>query len=70
MKKLHDNYSLKLREAEQWPDRLQKELSHERDQHRIQMIELERRLKENFTTVRYFILFFGQIFNSILGIKY
>ncbi|UJR35192.1 hypothetical protein I4U23_027959 [Adineta vaga] len=48
MKKLHDNYAIKLREAEQWPDRLQAELKHEREQHRIQINELERRLKENF----------------------
>ena len=51
MKKLHDNYAIKLREAEQWPDRLQSELKHEREQHRLQMGELERRLKENLTTV-------------------
>ncbi|CAF0717704.1 unnamed protein product [Adineta steineri] len=49
IKKLHGNYATKLREAEQWPDRLQTELKHEREQHRIQMIELERRLKENFS---------------------
>ncbi len=51
MKKLHDTYGIKLREAEQWPDRLQSELNHEREQHRIQMNELERRLKESFLTV-------------------
>jgi hypothetical protein len=51
MKKLQDSYSMKLREAEQWPDRLQMELKHEREQNRIQMIELEHRLKENFNTV-------------------
>lgn len=51
MKKLQDNYSSKLREAEQWPDRLQTELQHQREQHRIQMIELEKRLTDNFTTV-------------------
>ena len=51
IKKLHDNYSIKLRDVEQWPDRLQMELNHEREQHRIQINELERRLKENFTTV-------------------
>jgi hypothetical protein len=45
---------MKLREAEQWPDRLQMELKQEREQHRIQMIELENRLKENFTTVSQF----------------
>ena len=51
MKKLQENYSIKLREAEQWPDRLQMELKREREQHRIQMDELEHRLKENFTAV-------------------
>lgn len=51
IKKIHDSYSIKLRDAEQWPDRLQTELNHQREQHRIQMIELERRLKDNFTTV-------------------
>lgn len=51
MKKLQENYSNKLREAEQWPDRLQTELKHQREQHRLQMIELEQRLTENFTTV-------------------
>jgi hypothetical protein len=51
MKKLHDSYSIKLREAEQWPDRLQSELNREREQHRIQINELERRLKESFLTV-------------------
>ncbi len=51
IKKLQDSYIIKLRDAEQWPDRLQKELNHEREQHRIQMIELERRLKENFAAV-------------------
>ncbi|CAF3746890.1 unnamed protein product [Adineta steineri] len=50
IKKLHDNYSNKLREAEQWPDRLQLELKREREQHRTQMNEFERRLKENFVT--------------------
>ena len=54
MKKLQDSYSMKLREAEQWPDRLQMELKQVREQHRIQMIELENRLKENFTTVSQF----------------
>lgn len=51
MKKIHDSYSVKLREAEQWPDRLQTALNHEREQHRIQMLELERRLKESFINV-------------------
>ena len=51
IKKLHDIYSIKLREAEQWPDRLQSELNREREQHRIQMNEFERRLKESFLTV-------------------
>jgi exonuclease VII large subunit len=55
MKKLHDNYSMKLREAEQWPDRLQAELNHERQQHQKQINELEHRLKENFVTVSLFI---------------
>ncbi|CAF2796492.1 unnamed protein product [Rotaria sp. Silwood2] len=50
MKKLHDTYSIKLREAEQWPDRLQTELSREREHHRIQIHELEQSLKENFLT--------------------
>ncbi|CAF0895169.1 unnamed protein product [Rotaria sp. Silwood1] len=50
MKKIHDTYSIKLREAEQWPDRLQTELNREREQHRIQIHELEQRLKENFLT--------------------
>ena len=54
LKKLHDTYSTKLREAEQWPDRLQSELNREREQHRIQLDELERRLKESFTTVCFF----------------
>ena len=51
MKKLRESYAIKLREAEQWPDRLQSELKHEREQHRTQLNELERRLKENFTAV-------------------
>jgi DNA repair ATPase RecN len=51
IKKLHDSYAIKLREAEQWPDRLQSQLNREREQHRIQMNELERRLKESFLTV-------------------
>ncbi|CAF0992035.1 unnamed protein product [Rotaria sordida] len=49
IKKVHDTYAIKLHEAEQWPDRLQTELNHQREQHRIQMIELERQLKKNFT---------------------
>ena len=52
IKKLHDNYAIKLRDAEQWPDRLQAELNHERQQHQKQLIELEQRLKENFDAVR------------------
>ncbi|CAF2941831.1 unnamed protein product [Rotaria sp. Silwood2] len=48
IKKLHDTYATKLHEAEQWPDRLQTELNHHREQNRIQMMELERQLKENF----------------------
>ena len=52
MKKLHDHYSKQLHEAEQWPDRLQSELNREREQHRSQLIDLERRLKESFVTVR------------------
>ncbi len=51
IKKLHDTYSKKLHEAEQWPDRLQSDLNREREQHRIQMNELERRLKESFVSV-------------------
>ena len=51
IKKLHDTYSIKLREAEQWPDRLQSELNREREKHRIQLNELEQRLNENFLTV-------------------
>jgi len=51
LKKLHDNYSVKLREAEQWPDRLQFELNQQHEQHRTQINELERRLKENFLAV-------------------
>jgi exonuclease VII large subunit len=51
LKKLHDTYSNKLRDAEQWPDRLQSDLNREREQHRTQMNELERRLKESFITV-------------------
>ncbi len=51
IKKLHDSYSIKLREAEQWPDRLQSELNREREQHRIQINEIEHRLKESFLTV-------------------
>lgn len=51
IKKIHDTYAAKLHEAEKWPDRLQTELNQQREQHRIQMIELERRLKENFTIV-------------------
>ncbi|CAF3576825.1 unnamed protein product [Rotaria sordida] len=50
IKKLHDTYSIKLREAEQWPDRLQTELKREREQYQIQIHELEQRLKENFLT--------------------
>ena len=51
LKKLHDSYSTKLHEAEQWPDRLQKELNHEREQHRIARNELERHLRESFQNV-------------------
>ncbi len=51
MKKIHDTYAMKLREAEQWPDRLQSELNREREQHRIQINELERQLKESFLMV-------------------
>ena len=40
-----------MHEIEKWPDHLQTELNHEREKHRTQMIELERRLKENFATV-------------------
>lgn len=54
MKKLHDHYARQLHDAEQWPDRLQMELNREREQHRIQMTELERRLKENFLSVKFF----------------
>ena len=50
-KKFQDNYSIKLREAEQWPDRFQKELNQQREQHKLQITELERRLKDNFITV-------------------
>lgn len=42
---------MKLREAEQWPDRLQSELTREREQHQIQINELERHLRENFLAV-------------------
>lgn len=52
MKKLHETYSNKLREAEHWPDRLQTELKQQREQHRQQLIELEQRLTNNFTTVK------------------
>lgn len=52
MKKLHETYAQQLREAEQWPDRLQKELNREREQHRLQLHELEQRLTENFNAVR------------------
>ncbi|CAF0764701.1 unnamed protein product [Rotaria sp. Silwood1] len=48
IKKLHDTYAIRLQEAEQWPDRFQTDLNHQREQHRIQMMELERQLKENF----------------------
>ncbi|CAF1156456.1 unnamed protein product [Adineta ricciae] len=34
VKKLRESYAVKLREAEQWPDRLQSELKHEREQQR------------------------------------
>jgi len=51
LKKLDDSYSTKLHEAEQWPDRLQKELNHEREQHRLAKNELERQLRESFRTV-------------------
>ena len=51
MKKLHDTYSVQLQHAEQWPDRLQTELTRERDHHRSQLDELERRLKESFAAV-------------------
>jgi 2-succinyl-5-enolpyruvyl-6-hydroxy-3-cyclohexene-1-carboxylate synthase len=70
MKKLQDQYSMKLREAEQWPDRLQTELKHEREQHRIQMIELEHRLKENFNTVRKLYSSKSNERKLFLGIKY
>ena len=50
-KKLHDTYSVQLQQAEQWPDRLQTELTREREHHRIQLEELERRLKEGFSAV-------------------
>lgn len=55
IKKLHDNYAIKLREIEQWPDRLQSELNHEREQHHLQMTQLERQLKENFAIVSHFL---------------
>lgn len=51
MKKLRDQYGKQFKEAEQWPDRLQAELTREREQHRMQMMDLERRLKESFFTV-------------------
>jgi hypothetical protein len=51
MKKLRDSNSIKLRDAEQWPDRLQSELNREREQHKIQINEFEHRLKESFITV-------------------
>ncbi|CAF1253041.1 unnamed protein product [Adineta ricciae] len=50
MKKVHENHAAKLREAEQWPDRLQADLKCEREQHRAQMNDLERRMKEAFAT--------------------
>ncbi|CAF3575245.1 unnamed protein product [Rotaria socialis] len=50
IKKLHDSYSIKLHDAEKWPDHLQTELNREREQHRIQMHELEQRLTESFLT--------------------
>lgn len=55
MKKLHETYAIKLREAEQWPDRLQTELNQQRDQHQIEITELERRLRENFLAVCVFL---------------
>ena len=70
MKKLQENYSERIRDAEQWPDRLQSELNREREQHRIELIELERRLKENFAAVRNRISLIFRFFIFRLGIKY
>ncbi|CAF4143162.1 unnamed protein product [Rotaria magnacalcarata] len=55
IKKIHDGYAKRLHEAEQWPDRLQTELNHQREQHRIQTIDFERQLRENFAIVSKFI---------------
>ena len=72
MKKLHETYSNKLREAEHWPDRLQTELKQQREQHRQQLIELEQRLTANFTTVKSKIFFFfsRSSFLFLQGIEY
>jgi hypothetical protein len=51
MKKLHDQYAKQLHDAEQWPDRLQTELTRERESHRLQIIDVETRLKQNFLLV-------------------
>lgn len=51
LKKIRDSYASQLRDAEQWPDRLQAELNREREQHRVQLTELERRLSEGFLAV-------------------
>lgn len=72
LKKLHDQYSKQLQDAEQWPDRLQTELNRERENHRIQMNELERRLKENFLTVSKLRspLFIALILLIVSGVKH
>lgn len=57
IKKLHDSYAMKLREAEKWPDRLQSELTREREQHQIQINEIERRLRENYLAVNIIQIF-------------
>lgn len=70
MKKLHDSYSNKLREVEHWPDRLQTELKQQREQHRQQLIELEQRLTNNFTTVNPQTLSFLRSYFFSPGIEY
>ena len=71
MKKVHENHAAKLREAEQWPDRLQADLKNEREQHRAQMNDLERRMKEAFATV-VFIVYSNLLLKStiVLGFEY
>jgi hypothetical protein len=70
MKKLHETYLIKLREAEQWPDRLRSELNREREQHRVKMNELELSLKESFATVCIINLILKINNKYLIGIEY